>query len=88
MVSKKISVSLPEELLRALDELAREEGVPRSRIVAEAVKAYLQRRGVLLEKPREYPTVLWKLKVTGALRLRSPRRVGRRVRGEWVVEEI
>jgi len=84
--SRKISVSVPEEILEALDALAREEGVPRSRIVTEALSLYLRRRAAV--GAREYPTVLWKLKISGCMRLRSPKRVGRRLRGEWVVEEV
>lgn len=86
MRSKKISVSIPEEILETLDTVAREEGVPRSRIVTEALSLYLRRRVAMGAK--EYPTVLWKLKVSGRMRLRSPRRVRRRLRGEWIVEEV
>ncbi len=85
MTSKKISISLPEDLLEVLDSLSREEGVPRSRILAEALRSYLIRRGIT-EKPRKYPTVLWKLRSSGAMRLRSPRRVGRRIKDEWILE--
>ncbi|RLE72452.1 MAG: hypothetical protein DRJ37_02840 [Thermoprotei archaeon] len=86
MGSKKISVSIPEEILKTLDAVAREEGVPRSRIITEALSLYLRRRATV--EAREYPTVLWKLKVSGCMRLRSPKRVGRRLRGEWIVEEV
>ena len=85
MGAKKISISLPESLLEALDSLAKEEGVPRSRILAEALRLYLKKQG-LAEEPKEYPTVLWKLKSSGTLKLRSHKRIGRRIRGEWVVE--
>jgi len=84
--AKKISISIPEELLEALDELAREEGVPRSRIVVEALSRYL--RWHAPARAREYPTVLWKLEVSGRARMRSPKRVGRRLRCGWVVEEF
>jgi len=83
---RKISVSIPEELLKALDEVAREEGVPRSRIVVEALSRYLRWR--VPAEGREYPTVLWKLKVSGSARLRSPKRAGRRLGCGWVVEEF
>ncbi|RLE92800.1 MAG: hypothetical protein DRJ46_00410 [Thermoprotei archaeon] len=86
MGSKKISISIPEELLSELDSLAEKEGVSRSRIIREALNSYLLRRAPV--KAKEYPTVLWKIKVTGAIRLRSPQRVRKRVRGEWIVEEI
>uniref|UniRef100_A0A7C4FB94 Ribbon-helix-helix protein, CopG family n=1 Tax=Thermofilum pendens TaxID=2269 RepID=A0A7C4FB94_THEPE len=83
---KKISVSIPEELLEVLNEVAREEGVPRSKIIVEALTGYLRRRAPV--KAREYPTVLWKLEVSGRVRLRSPKRVGRRLGCGWVVEEF
>jgi len=83
---KKISVSIPEELFEVLNEVAREEGVPRSKIVAEALIRYLRWRAPV--KAREYPTVLWKLEVSGRVRLRSPRRAGRRLGCGWVVEEF
>lgn len=86
MKCKKISVSIPEEILEALDAMAREEGVPRSKIVTEALSLYLRRR--ITMEAKEYPTVLWKLKVSGCIKLRSPRRVGRRLRGEWIVEKV
>ena len=86
MGAKKISISIPEELLSELDSLAEKEGVPRSRIIKEALSSYLLHRAPV--KTKEYPTVLWKIKATGALRLRSPQRVRKRVRGEWIVEKI
>lgn len=81
---KKISISIPDDLFKVLEEAARREGISKSKLITEALKAYFR-----LEEPSgEYPTVLWKLKASGALRLRSPRRVGRRVKGGWVVEEF
>lgn len=86
MGTKKISISLPEELLSEVDKLAKNGGVSRSQIIREALNTYLLRRAPL--KPKEYPTVLWKIKTTGVIKLRSPRRARKRIRGEWVVEEV
>ncbi len=83
---KKLSISLPEDLADLLDALAREEGVPRSRLVAEALRSYFG--AAEREGGGEYPTVLWKLERRGGLRLRSPRFAGRRVGAEWVVEGV
>lgn len=83
--ARKLSISIPGELADLLDAVAREEGVPRSRIVAEALRLYLGFRGE--RGSGEYPTVLWKLERSGGLRLRSPRFVGRRLKVKWVVEE-
>jgi len=84
---KKISISIPEELLRLLDEAAEEEGVSRSRLIVEAISSHLAGRRGRLREPRIYPTVLWKLRAYGGRRLRSPRRVGRRIEDEWIIEE-
>jgi len=80
---RKISISIPEDLLAAVDSYARELGVSRSELISAILREKLKPR----EAEREYPTVLWKLKLKGSLKLRSPRRPGRRV-GEWVVEEV
>jgi len=85
---RKISVSIPEELLKKLDEFAKAEGLSRSKIVTYAVEAYLRRYRTGAEEIKSYPSVLWKLKTIGGIKLRSPRRVGRRIKGEWVVEEF
>ncbi|SCL37205.1 CopG-like RHH_1 or ribbon-helix-helix domain-containing protein, RHH_5 [Micromonospora pallida] len=44
MAAKKVTVTLPEELVAALGEAAREDGVPLSRLVAHAAKSELRRR--------------------------------------------
>lgn len=83
---RRLSVSLPADLADLLDEVARRDGIPRSRIVAEALRRYL--RASEEEEGVEYPTVLWKLERSGGLKLRSPRFAGRRLKVEWVVEEV
>jgi len=44
MAVDKITVSLPEELVRAIDELSVEQGVSRSAIVREASARYVTER--------------------------------------------
>jgi metal-responsive CopG/Arc/MetJ family transcriptional regulator len=44
MAAKKVTISLPEELVEALGEAAREDGVPLSRLVASAAEGELRRR--------------------------------------------
>lgn len=44
MAVKKVTVTLPEELVEALGSAAREDGVPLSRLVARAVESELRRR--------------------------------------------
>lgn len=44
MAVKKVTVTLPEELVEALGAAAREDGVPLSRLVASAAEGELRRR--------------------------------------------
>ncbi|MEH1012612.1 hypothetical protein V6U90_05750 [Micromonospora sp. CPCC 206060] len=44
MAVKKVTVTLPEELVAALGAAAREDGVPLSRLVASAAESELRRR--------------------------------------------
>lgn len=44
MAVKKVTVTLPEELVEALGAAAREDGVPLSRLVATAAESELRRR--------------------------------------------
>lgn len=85
MGSKKVSISLPEDLLKRVDEAAQSLGVSRSQYISAVLEEKLRRSR---EKPPKYPTVLWKLETSGWLRLRSPRHPSRVVGGKWVVEEV
>ena len=82
---RKLSISLPEMILKILDEYAEKEGISRSKAITRILSVFF--REYLVEEDR-YPTVLWKLEMIGGLKLRSPRRVGRRFTGEWIVEEF
>jgi hypothetical protein len=44
MATKKVTVTLPEELIEALGAAAREDRVPLSRLVASAAESELRRR--------------------------------------------
>jgi hypothetical protein len=44
MAAKKVTITLPEELVEALGVAAREDGVPLSRLVASAAESELRRR--------------------------------------------
>ena len=44
MAVKKVTITLPEELVEALGVAAREDGVPLSRLVASAAEGELRRR--------------------------------------------
>ncbi|MEM2848664.1 MAG: ribbon-helix-helix protein, CopG family [Candidatus Bathyarchaeia archaeon] len=85
MTNKKISVSLPEGLLKSIDELSRKLNLSRSELIARILEEKL---GTLTARnDHKYPTVLWKLSTTGYLKLRSPRFLGRKIKGKWIVEE-
>ncbi|MBS7629943.1 hypothetical protein KEJ23_08340 [Candidatus Bathyarchaeota archaeon] len=85
---KRLSLSIPDELFKALEKALREEGVKRSHLVAKALSEYLSKRAMYTPATQmEYPTALWKLKFTAGIGLRSPKLVKERVKGGWVVEE-
>lgn len=85
----RLSVSLPEELARRLRRVQARDRVKLSHMVAEALRFYFaaQRADVADKRPKESPTVLWKLKAAGRFVLRSPKLSERRVRESWIVEE-
>jgi len=86
MTNRKVSVSLPEELLRNVNELSRRLNVTRSELMAKILEEKLGTWTA--EKGHKYPTVLWKLSTGGYLRLRSPRFPGRLIKEKWIVEEV
>ena len=85
MGSKKVSISLPKDLPKRVDEAAQSLGVSRSHYISAVLEEKLGRS---LEEPPKYPTVLWKLETSGWLKMRSPRHPSRAVGGKWVVEEV
>ena len=85
---RRLGVSLPDEIAELMDKVSAERGVKKSQLIAEALKEYIVRHYPEKLRVEGYPTVLWKLKLAGAFALRSPRLCSRRVRGEWVVEEV
>jgi len=86
MANVKISISIPEAILRRVDDLSRSMKISRSelitRILVEALGAETD------SEPPKYPTVLWKLGKEGHYRLRSPRYPGRTIKERWIVEEV
>ncbi len=83
MVSRKISISVPEELLRKIDEAASRARMSRSELISRILEERLGEEG----GEAGYPTVLWKIRTSAFPRFRSPRNRGRRV-GSWVLEEV
>jgi|YelNatPaOPRAMG01_1025707.scaffolds.fasta_scaffold16820_4 metal-responsive CopG/Arc/MetJ family transcriptional regulator len=85
MVNVKTSVSLPEDLLRRLDDVCKRLNMARSEFIARVLE---EKFGEASGEAQRFPTVLWKLSLSGYLRLRSPRFRGRMMREKWVVEEF
>ena len=85
---RRLGISLPDDIAELIDEVCSERGVKRSQLIAEALRDYVVRHHSEKLRGEGCPTVLWKLKLAGAFALRSPRLCSRRVRGEWVVEEV
>jgi len=86
MANVKISISIPEAVLKRVDDISRSMKISRSelitRILVEALGTEADR------EPPKYPTVLWKLNKEGHYRLRSPKYPGRRIKERWIVEEV
>jgi len=86
---KRVTASLPDELVHRLKQLSDESGLKVSAIIARAVSEHL---GLHSETPVTsqapmHPTVLWKLK--GRTYPRGPSPTLRRVRpGSWRVLEL
>jgi metal-responsive CopG/Arc/MetJ family transcriptional regulator len=78
-----VSISLPEELLKRVDEAANKNKITRSEFIAKILEGTLGSE----EEIKKYPTVLWKLQKSGYLKLRSPKHPSRRI-GGWIVEEL
>ena len=78
MIKKKVSICLPENLLEALDNLAEVRGVSRSKIVAEAIKDYLDKHKI--KRLEKYPAALWKARKSGILKTHKKSKKGIRKR--------
>ena len=87
LVVRKLSISLPEDLVDKLDKVCKRLGVSRSEFIADVLREKL---GEIVEgeKEREYPTVLWRLRYSGYLRYRSPRYPTRKIKEKWIIEEV
>jgi hypothetical protein len=84
---QRLTVSLPEDLVKRVKRVSRESGLKVSRIVATALE---QQLGEQTPRPAEalvHPTALWKLK--GRSRLRGPSPTLRTKRaGSWRLVEL
>jgi post-segregation antitoxin (ccd killing protein) len=84
---QRLTVSLPENLVKRVRHVSRESGLKISRIVATALEQQLGEQTPRPAEPPVYPTVLWKLKGRGHLRGPSPTLRTKRV-GSWRLVEL
>lgn len=84
MGSRKVSISLPEHLLEIIDKNAKSAGMSRSEYITRILEEKLRP----VKEPKNYPTVLWKLRTSVFLKMRSPKYPSRRIKGKWTVEKI
>jgi hypothetical protein len=83
----RLTVSLPDTLVKRLKRLSRESGLKVSRIVSSALEEHLAERDVSSMEPPIRPTVLWKLK--GRSRLMGPSlRLSKQRVGSWRIVEL
>jgi len=86
MANVKISISIPEAILRRVDDLSRSMKISRSELITRILVEALGEETD--SEPPKYPTVLWKLSKEGHYRLRSPKYPGRTIKERWIVEEV
>lgn len=84
---ERITISLPEDLVKRIKRISKESGLKVSRIVAMALREHL---GTSAPAPAEapvHPTVLWKIK--GRQYLRGPSPTLRRAKiGSWRIVDL
>lgn len=90
---KRLTVSIPDDLARALDKLigVSREYRKKSHLVADAIEQFLKTHYPDLAPPaaRTYPTVLWKLGMKQTIRRGpSPWIEPRKPIGEWKLVEL
>lgn len=84
---QRLTVSLPEDLVKKLRRVSHETGLKVSRIVASALEQHLGGEASSSAESIIRPTVLWKLK--GRSHLRAPSPTLRRGRvGRWRTVEL
>jgi hypothetical protein len=84
---QRLTVSLPENLVKRVKQISRQSGLKISRIVATALEEQLGDQTPQPEESPVHPTVLWKLK--GRSRLKGPSTTLRTKRaGSWRLVEL
>ena len=84
---QRLTVSLPEDLVKRVKHMSHQTGLKISRIVATALEQQLSEQTQQPSEPPVRPTVLWKLK--GRSRLKAPYPTLRtKPTGSWRVIEL
>ena len=87
IMSQRLTVSLPERLVKKIKRASHESGLKVSRIVATALEQHLGGETSSSAEPLIHPTALWKLK--GRSHLAAPSPTLRRGRvGKWRIVEL
>ena len=84
---ERLTVSLPEDLVRKVKRISEESGLKISRIVAAALEQYLSEQVPPRAEPPIHPTILWKLKGRKMLTGPSPKLMRARV-GSWRIIDL
>jgi len=84
---ERLTVSLPDSLVKKIKRISRETGLKVSRIVSKALEEHLAERGASPLEPPIRPTVLWKLRGRSRLMGPSPR-LRRQHVGSWRIVEL
>jgi hypothetical protein len=84
---QRLTVSLPENLVKRVKHISRQSGLKISRIVATALEQQLGEQTPGPTEPAIHPTVLWKLKGRSHMRGPSPTLRTKRA-GTWRVVEL
>jgi len=79
---ERLTVSLPEDLVKKVKRTSQETGLKVSRIVARALEQHMSEQIESTLEPPIHPAVLWKLKGRKSLRGPSPRLLRTRI-GSW-----
>ena len=83
---ERLTVSLPDDLVKKVKRVSHESGLKVSRIVATALEQHLGQEVSSTPEPLIRPTVLWKLKGRSHLTAPSPTLRGRV--GSWRTVEL
>ncbi len=84
---QRLTVSLPEDLVKRIKHISQERGLKISRIVATALEQQLSKQTRQLVELSVHPTILWKPKGRSLLKAPSPT-LRTKPAGSWRIIEL